>query len=965
MKKVFFLAFLLPVILFSQIQVSDIDYQLPRDDYGRKGFMKVGEEEYFIEQGLEGTRVSQVKNDQLEFLHEMNYRPSDSQLNFYAYSFEKSNSGLIYEGSILYEIYWDYIYMIDVVSGELQEVIDLHPYDVRIQQRFYYGENYFYFMALGNGWNGNVRIDRNTGLLDKLVNGGIVVASNQYWVSDDNGTLKYYDLESNQSLEHPFQFSNIEYIRKHDSDSNSRLIIKDEDGIHLLRDNHTIQTLSCNLPSNSQLSYVSDTRLAYTTHTGTELIFSVIDLENCTEVYTMEFTTNAESISIYTDEQLFDEYFIFGFPNDWQGDGYFYLFDIAANDAAFIDIPIDIPYLDRAVRYGNSLYFLTSNHLHYIGSLLELYRLDLSNYQTERISEQDIYDTGPIVIGESQNDMELNVYYGIEGTASLLQIDNEEQSLEEIESFNLFKNHGIHHNIYADLWVDNKYFFSTSEAIFVMQDDVTTKLLDIGPNVHGSSAYRQKGDFVYVLTGLDGAHYALKINIKDLSYSKLLLPGVEYLYYKRATSDNAIVNLSHNFTNGGSTGFFDLDYEEFITFEDMGLAQGSPGHLSGNNVLYRTTASSGGDWFLINTVTREVILTEIQSGTYPDPYPDGGGGFYLDDWTYADIVSFMHLDSDGELTEIYENFDHSVFYSGDKFDGQVKSLAFDGPDEMIIVSTKEGEERQKTIIDNGLLYYQNFFWYESDQVSFLEIYNGDSYDTYTFTFESNPENITPSGREDRLVSVLEETSYAILVYKNDQHVLSFERYDYASGNTEQLSELQSVRNSSIDSHPLKISGSKYLISLDDAIHGLEPWIFDIVTGEVQILKDIRQGIGSSNAKDYTIDPLSEEVYFTAIKTEGERQLFKLDQLLISTEELNEVTASDLHIYPIPASTHIYLGKDFENVFIMSIDGKIVSQIGPYVKDSKIAVEGLLDGLYLIQAQSKHNQVEVGKFIIQR
>ena len=55
MKKLFFLFFLFPVIVFSQIQVSDIEYQLPRDDYPRKGFMKVGEEEYFIEQGIEGT----------------------------------------------------------------------------------------------------------------------------------------------------------------------------------------------------------------------------------------------------------------------------------------------------------------------------------------------------------------------------------------------------------------------------------------------------------------------------------------------------------------------------------------------------------------------------------------------------------------------------------------------------------------------------------------------------------------------------------------------------------------------------------------------------------------------------------------------------------------------------------------------------------------------------------------------
>ncbi|MDF1694789.1 MAG: T9SS type A sorting domain-containing protein [Saprospiraceae bacterium] len=966
MKKIIFLTLLIPCVVFGQIQVSSIEYERPRDNYSQKGFMKVGEEEYFIERGLKGTKVSLVKDNELEFVHELNFRPTDGSINTHAISYENSNSGLHYDGELLYELYWEYIYVVDVVSGELKEVVDLKQYDLRLQRDFYVGENYYHFRALGIGWSGYIRLDRNTGEVIHLEDDGIVVDSKRYWMSADKSKVTYYDLEVNQMQVHPHEFSLIEFVRKHASDVNSRLIIKDENGIHLLRNDDSVHTISCSFPEVGELSYVSDNRMAYVTNNGTDVILSVIDLEDCSEVYTYSYIGAEGSLylPVYSEALLFNEYFIFGFPSSWAGTGEFYLYDIERNEASFIDIPIDFPFLDRAVRYDDNLYFYTYNDIHYIGPLPELYQLDLDTYEVGRIGENEIYETYEIIIGEDQEEHELNVFYRTETTASLYQIDDNQQSLDQLKEFDLYQNHGIYYSVYADIWADDKYFFSTSSAIFVMEDDVTTKLTDIETYGFGSSAYARKGDYVYVLAKLDTAHYALKININDLSYSTTALPEIESITNKRGVSENAIVNLVPNLTFDGSSGFYDLESEKFISINELDLPLGTPNSLSGNTILFRSAYSMGGEYYLINTLTSEIIETEIEPNTNQEIFVDGVGGFYLLGELGEDEV-FSYLDPQGKVEVIYNNFDYNVFYGGNRFSGKVKSLAIDGPDAMIIISVKDGEVRQKSIPDNGLLYYQSYYWYNSNNISFLELKDGTTYNTYMFSFDSEPENITLSGRDDRLVMVLEDETFAVLVYKNDHHVLSFEKYDYATGQMEEVAELPSVRNSFFDNAPYRIDDSRYLISLNDGIHGLEPWVYNMKTHELELLKDIHEGHVSGKIEDYTKNPIHEEVYFSAIKTEGDRQLFRLDRGLIPEVNRGKDIPYTLTVYPSPASSYIQLGKDYSKVMIYNASGTLVAQYSAYVKDSKISVEDYIDGAYLIQARLSDNGVESGKFIVKR
>ena len=964
MKNIIIFLLLIPSFLFCQIQVSEINYDLPRDDYGRKGFIKIDSNEYFIEQGFAGTRVSLVSGTALQFLHELNHRPTDSSFNSYAASYENSNSSLIYDGSILYDIYWDYIYAVDIISGALIEVVDLKQYNLRLQRDFYYGEDFFHFRALGIDWSGYIRLDRNTGEIVNLEEDGIVVDSKRYYTLENENNLFYYDLITNQNVEHTHQFTNIESIEKHESDNDSQLIIVDEEGVHLLKTNGTVQSLNCAIPENGVLGYVSDSRISYSETTEFGLDFKVIDLSNCSQVFSMNFEDESY-ISNYSNEDIFNEYFIFGFTSSYNGHGTFYLYDIEADTASPIDILIDFPHLVEAVRYDNDLYFIGYNDIHYIGWLPELYRMDLSTSQTDRISDYEIFKTSSITIGESQNDQELNIHFGQHATSTLRQSDLQSTGLTVIEDFDILKNHGINYSIYGETWVDDKLFFYASSGLYCMHDDMTTKI-DLGSNTQGVSTFIRKGDQLLGFVGLDDLGYLLMINIEDLSFTKTLIPALDNSRSKWVISDNAFVNLQVGFSNFTSKGFFDLDTEEYITFESLGLPAGSPEFLSGNNILHQSFFTDESKWYLINTLTREITLTDIKPSTYPNPHPDDGGGFYLRGWGLDDEVSFMYLDSEGKVSDIYEEFDYNFFSEGDRFDGNVKSLAFENEDEeeMIIISTRDGEVKRRSIPIDGLYYYQRFFWYESDQVSFVEVKNGSVYDTYLFSFDAEPQKITISGREERLMKVLEEETFSVLIYKDDKNKLFFEKYDYSTGEFTVMNEIQSVRNFELGSSSIKLDDTYHLLSIHDGVTGLEPWLFNVNNGELILLADIKQGAGSSSLNDFAVNPNTSDVYFTAVKTEGDRQLFRLDETLISTEELNANSELNFTVFPNPASYRIYLYEDFEEIRLIGVDGRLIDKDLDYSNNS-IYIGDLESGIYLLLGKTNNNLWKNGKVIVQR
>ncbi len=342
------LLFLLPTFLFGQIQVSDITYQRPYDEYPIKGFMKVDGKEYFIERGLKGTIVSLVTKDSLQFMHELKYRPTDSNFNINVRSYSKSNSGLIYEGPILYECYWDYIYLVNILTGELVEIIDLHTHDIRLQRSLIVGENYYFFDALTEEGKQKIRLDKINGTIDTFPINSYQSGGKIYTISSDSTQLFYFDLVLKEEFLLPFQFEKLKRLRN-SSDPQTSIVVQDLNHVYLLSPDHEVIGYDCNLDG-LNFFHVADHHFVTYMKTDESEIYSLIDAKDCSLVYTSEFSglTVFAWTTCFSINSIFGEYFILGSANDWQGEGEFRLYDLASQREIKLDISMDLPFMSQS-----------------------------------------------------------------------------------------------------------------------------------------------------------------------------------------------------------------------------------------------------------------------------------------------------------------------------------------------------------------------------------------------------------------------------------------------------------------------------------------------------------------------------------------------------------------------------------------------------------------------------------------
>ena len=944
----------------TQIQVSDIEYTLRNDDYSTKGFISLGEVEYFIERGVEGTKISEVTDNGLELLHHLKFRPTDSILNNVASSYENSNSGIIYDDKYLYELYFDYIYVIDILAGDLVKVIDLKEQNIVLVNDFVVEENFMYFTATStNNESKQIRYDRLQEEF-KEVTSDIRIGNDLYKISNSKDQIVHFDLSSDISNTVDHGFSELNSLRKLFIDGLPTLVARDLNSIVTIQDGIVKSSNFCSLPeSQNIISIFNNTIVTAELHDDkVDIIFT--DPTNCTSSLQETFSDlSAATFQNFNFKEISDGYIIFGQTNGWLGYGIFYIMNLETGAFTNLSLPVDILDKDQVIRYENDLYIIVRDDIHYYGYRPDFYSINLDDFTFSKIGNSEIIDHYQIIIGESQSDREINVYYSTVDSASLFSLETENSELEKIQELDYFRNHGIHFDIYANIWSQDDYFFSTSEAIFAMQDDLVTKVLDVGANTHSTSSFLEYNDKVFVLSAIGENNYALKIFPEFLTVSQKLIPELNYIYYERINTENAIVNLS----NGNLPGYYDVVSENYFAFADLGL--GSAKSVSGNNILTQQSNSDGGAWKIHNTVTKQTITADITPATFPEPFPDGQGGFYLNGWQFSDPVNLFYIDPNGQKTILEENFKHQLFRDGNKSDGTIKSLAFDGDSEMIIFSTDGNGHKIKTIPDSGIKYYQGgeYYWYESDNRSFLEIKDGDFYDLYTFDYNSDPQLILDNKKE-RLILLMEEEDKAVLAFRDSSQIITFYDYFYSNGTFIEKQSFQSSKYYSYDEDITKLEDSKYLLSLDDGIHGLEPWIYNSDNGELRLLKDINNSFTSSQKGYSTISP-SGEIYFTAKTPERDRQLFKLDNQLVPVIEQQVPSPTDIVAYPSPSNGIIRLLEDYQLLEIYNIKGQMIHREKDYKKYGTINLSHLQNGVYIIKSYPTTDRLKTGKLIIQK
>ncbi|MEM1321608.1 MAG: hypothetical protein AAGG75_15225 [Bacteroidota bacterium] len=953
----------------AQLQISNIDYFQKNIDQPKKGFIPIGDEEYFIEQGWYETKISLIKENELELLHVIDARPDrnyDAGRGDYTYS----NSGLRYEGNMLYELYPSHIYTINILSGQVEQIIDLSSYNLGVIYDFIITPDHYFLFALREGRNAYFAYDRQEEVLE-------TVAFSENRLLFRIGTHLYYnDLTTAQLIAHDMAsevtdtlISSVTgplIVKPLTANGEQQLLVAEGDSsaLYLIDSDHSISTVDCitaNIPED--IYFMSDLVL-YTKAYGDEDSVFVIDRHDCTLLSSYAL---AKDIAVRDSRELFDEYVLWSNTSNWLGDAKFILYDVAEKTFTPIDLQADFPYTDQAVRYEDKLYMVLYDDIHHYGIRPQIVGLDLTTKLVQYLDDYEKEYVYTIAIGERQQDGEFHIYYNTQEEAMLRNYSHHDQDWRPVHEFDYAKNVGISPRILARAWYNDQLFFYCSDGIYVLENDQVTKLLGASAPGEGFSAsgLMVKDGRVHALIIQGTTAYKITINPNNLSVQQQLIPNLSALDYRRPVTEYAILNIPNGYS-AENTGYYSLRDEEFKSFQYNGATIDAFAYtLSGNNVLFRTLQNNR-RWVIFNTATETAILTEIPNNAYPKVYPDGEGGFFL---TYRSSISTLddltHLNANGQLTTIEEEFDHIVFYGGERLDGAITSIAFDGDGEMIIFSAKDGEYHLTRIPDGSLVYYQShsYFWKENDDMSIVEVPNGDQYDTYIFRFGEQPKKINSNERIIQLEEAWIEEDKAILLYVDrGAQSLSFIDYDFA---TETLIPRQSI-NIKFNAFSIETSrcgGNNYMLALNDGLHGEEPWLYNSATGSLRLLTDQITGFEGSFPGAYFPAPNGEDFYFLMFSRRHNRQLFKLDQTTVATAAPEALPIAPLIVSPSPTTGTIRLNQDLKELRLYDLHGRLVYGARAYVQQTPLQVGFVPDGVYVAVGINEMGVVVRERFVV--
>ena len=981
MNKVLTLAFILflPLSLISQIQVSNIEYFQKTTGQSRKGFIPIGDDEYFIEQGRAETRISLIKEDELELIHVITDRPLGVTYNpnqFHHY--QNSNSGLLYDGEILYEIYPSYVYAINILTGEVDQILDISNSNIFIIFSFTVTADHYYFAGIENGQYSFYEYDRQQATVMPVEisqNNFFNVLGTRLYLYDQNYTqVVSYDLMT-EAQDTILTASSGQFLIKQlilNGEPQILLTESDSSSLFLIDHEHNLTELTCLENVKPEEIYLMSDLVLFTKENNDSIY--VMDRNNCSLITSYLLPSK---LPFRDSRELYDEYVLLSNTSNWLGLATFFIYDVAEKTFTRLDIPADFPYTDRAIRYDNKLYLITPDNIHHVGVVPQIMEVDLDTKLVRYIDDYDREKIYSIVIGEHQNDETFHIYYYREEETTLQRYNHNEQELTQIHEFNDLKNVGIIYGLYENTWHNDNLFFYCQNALYVLEDDQVTKIIETDSYFNnstptfGSSGFVKKGGNLHALLPQDSAVYKMTVDLENFSYQKQAIPGMDYIDYRRPATEHAIVNIPNGYSVD-NTGYYDIEDEQFKPFKYNGAnINTSRFTLSGNNLLLQRTGPID-QWILFNTETETSILTEIPDGEYPAAYPDGEGGFYLTPWRFTNGVlpDLMHMDTDGKISSITPDFNYSVFYGGERLDGEVKSIAFDGDGEMIIFSAKGGEYHLTTIPDDDLVYYQedSYFWRETDERSVLEVPNASKYDTYIFSFGTTPIKITPDGRTERLVEAwIEEEKVVLLYVDRFSNTLSFVDYEFATGNTIVrqsiiISQSMSINRSYFEHH-INHAPNKYLLTLDDTMHGLEPWLYNSNTGSLTLVKDMREGLADSRPTQYLLSTNGTDVYFIASSDNDGRQLFKLDQT-VGTPSI-EIVSAPLIVSPSPSTGLISLSQNLKNLQVYNLNGQVLYNTNHYSKNDPLNLSPLVNGLYYVVATTEEGKFCREKFIINK
>lgn len=962
----------LPLYVQSQEQVTDIEFYgvtSPTDVSKTVGFATYNGEQYMIQE--KDSLLIYRFQDNIFVLHSILPNEGKKLSNFR--NIEPNRSLFEIRGQYYYRFLYDGFEIVDLVQGEVVSRYDFSEDQISNFGMIEIDDKTMFFYGIFENRRYVYKYSFETDQLELLPtlpsrDNEIRQKTKIFGIEDDHKVF-IYDIKTGiDSLiyESPKSIFKISYSRK-----NNNFYFVEENGIIWeINNDLQLQQLDCTIVDVDKFRSIDvrgNTAIVIYDHIdgfNSQYKVDVLNISSCQIVLT--FITDpiayfATGIQYVENEDVNSDFTIFGFygfhPSDGFDLGLYYIIDHNQNTYTPIRnlsrIQSYTPF-----EYNNKLSFV-GIHSSFWSTETYFYQYNIEAHNISQLDPNPIYKTNYTTLGFPANGNIVSCINTIDEEPAIWSLD-ENSNFEKIQSLDFTYNLGINY-VSNIIPINNRIYFTSNGGLYSVYNEEREEVLFPKTSIlHGYSYGTSMGAFGNILSVAEPNPVKtkfLRLNtelgtvdslIDDNIYSTSLKPSAgPFIFYSKGNNQDTLK-------------IYDTKTNSIINFPKVPYLIES-WLIEGNNKASFVFRDDN-PLFQIDYSTNEV--TELYLDFFGDVKILAGSNnsFYVIEQDYQDKRTRVRIvKNNGNVELLYEGEDRfytSWYQAGTaEYPNNFIGLASNGETVRIIVNDTNETEILELDHDFSSGYFSPFIHYKAGnlliktKVDNIEnrywIYNNSNvldeieipdYDIFYFADFS-----------DNILTFISRVNLEVklLLYNMDSKISTMSKI-------ENVCDYFSLNNGTA------ISDNEYVFSIG-CINGYELWRLSIEDSTLYPYDEIYPGHFSSRPNNFTNH--KNWIYFTAITKDNSRQWFRIEnQQSTGVVDGIQLSKHKLGIYPSPATNSVRINENLSDLFIYSLDGKLISTQIQYLKDEAINISSLEIGTYLIVASNNNKEIVTGIFV---
>ncbi|MEM9545610.1 MAG: hypothetical protein AAGA77_06530 [Bacteroidota bacterium] len=951
--------------LNAQQQISSIENVTHGRVEASHGFVLYEGKEYFIERNEIVTRISLLEEDKAIHLHDVFVRPKDGKPH-YTTDFRYSNSGILVNNNLIYEIYDFNIYVINFVTGELVSNIELCEHDIQYAGYFSFFDDTILFRGEKSDAESYFVYDIELNLLEELnwTKEAQVFPADQwiYSLDENNSRVTGYNVERRSfdfemELTESIESISVQFnllIPHLKITTSTRELIEIKEGEVLYRSD-------CFKAETSELihSYFREGIIYASLRNGEDYTVVAKDITTCEDA--MIFEELEGSNFKFLDNKVLDtRYLLFSAEVIFPHDGIHYIVDIEGKSYNRLEAKSTILKPYETIVENGIVYIMGRDVIYFHENPGYIYLIELQNLTDKPVEFNETYPVQNLVFSEKYADEKLYILWGVSYSKTYVgRYHLPENNTEIIDNQLAEQNRGIM-RVSRGLEVSGKYYYMDDFGIYTLSDDKVELLIESNANM----PMTEKEGNVVGIVGIKGESYLFEINTWNNSWDTTRFDGNGSIDPNSRITPYAVVH-PRNHPHGG--GLIDFETKEFIAFRELlGGSNYRIFGMSGENAFLEVSSAAATEFIIVNTRTREFFKVETIGHRYARSPSDGNGGFYLLEVDYdpKGDRKVLHVDGSGnklgENTILYSRpFTKKYFVETQDF----TLVPLPGDDEVHLFMAKKDETKIQSVPFQEVTAW-NHLLIRNDDDYIVMVNEIEGAQTITqLSFDEAPITLTElQAYEECLEILLTDEKIALFIHEGWEDRIRIEILDRTTKQLLRTERYQISKESDPKViHLGNLNDTLSLFNFKNQDHGEEGYLFNVNDGSFSLLADIAPGHLDGSPADFL--RMNGSVYFTSLTEDRSRQWFKLkinDHLNLST--VNEF--SPIKIFPNPTSDVISFEFCLSEYEIFSAVGISCLRSNDF-NQIEIDVSILPNGHYSILAKVESGEQVYGNFIVQR